>query len=159
MPLAIKTRSSSGRYFSGTQEFRLADTGKSSGCRRCCKVDSAYGKQKYWKTRNQEGSQTEAEGRTGAQTRRLQPDSWRAAEELKIQPANAASRANVRDAANVSIVQEPAGTPMVRRNSITFRLSFVAVLFGLYAFCMTGGIHASEVGQGAVVTQDRKSVV
>ena len=28
---------------------------------------------------------------------------------------------------------------MARRNSATFRLSFVAVLFGLYALCMTGG--------------------
>ena len=34
---------------------------------------------------------------------------------------------------------------MVRRPSASFRLSLVAVLFGLYALSMTGGARASEV--------------
>ena len=40
---------------------------------------------------------------------------------------------------------------MVRRNSVTFRLSLVAVLFGLYALCMTGRTRTSAAEQCAVV--------
>jgi hypothetical protein len=40
---------------------------------------------------------------------------------------------------------------MARRNSATFRLSLVAVLFGLYALCMTNGARASDVERGVVV--------
>ena len=40
---------------------------------------------------------------------------------------------------------------MARRNSVTFRLSLVAVLFGLYALCMTGGTRASTAEPCAVV--------
>ncbi len=40
---------------------------------------------------------------------------------------------------------------MVRRNSVTFRLSLFAVLFGLYALCMTGGTRASAAEQCAAV--------
>jgi hypothetical protein len=46
-------------------------------------VDSAHGKQKYWKTRDEEGTQAEAEGRAWAQTRGLQPGSWWTGEELR----------------------------------------------------------------------------
>lgn len=41
---------------------------------------------------------------------------------------------------------------MVRRNSTFFRLSLVAVLFGLYALSMTSWIHASEAERCAVIT-------
>ena len=47
---------------------------------------------------------------------------------------------------------------MTRRNPVSLRLPLVAVLFGLYALCMTGGIHASEVGQCAVVTHSDSAV-
>jgi hypothetical protein len=40
---------------------------------------------------------------------------------------------------------------MVRRNSAFSRLSLVAVLFGLYALCMTSGTPASEVKRGVIV--------
>lgn len=40
---------------------------------------------------------------------------------------------------------------MARRNSVTFRLSLVAVLFGLYGLCMTGGTRASAAEQCAAV--------
>jgi hypothetical protein len=42
---------------------------------------------------------------------------------------------------------------MARRNSASFRLSLVAVLFGLSALCMTSGARASEVGRCVVVRQ------
>jgi hypothetical protein len=40
---------------------------------------------------------------------------------------------------------------MARRNSTPFRLSLAAVLFGLYALCMTSGAHASVVERYVVV--------
>jgi hypothetical protein len=40
---------------------------------------------------------------------------------------------------------------MARRSSVSFRLSLVAVVFGLYALCMTNGARASEVEWGVVV--------
>jgi hypothetical protein len=61
-----------------------------------------------------------------------------------------AGRAHVCDTVSVTLVQEPAGTLMARRNSASFRLSFVAVLFGLYALCMTGGTRASAAEQCAI---------
>jgi hypothetical protein len=42
---------------------------------------------------------------------------------------------------------------MARRNSTSLRLSLAAVLFGLYAPCMTSGAWASVVERGVVVTQ------
>jgi hypothetical protein len=48
-------------------------------------------------------------------------------------------------------VQKAAGTLMVRQNSVSFRLSLVAVLCGLYALCMTSGTRASEVKRCVIV--------
>lgn len=61
------------------------------------------------------------------------------------------STANGRGAMSVSQVQEPTGTPMVRPNSVSFRLSIAAVVFGLYALCMMGGPRAHEVERDVVV--------
>ena len=60
-------------------------------------------------------------------------------------------RAHVCDARSVTQVQEPAGILMLRRNPVTFRLSLIAVLFGLHALCMTGGTRASAVERCAAV--------
>jgi hypothetical protein len=62
-----------------------------------------------------------------------------------------ACRAHVCDTASVSQVQGSAGTFMVRRNSVSFRLSLAAVLFGLYGLCMTGGTRASVAEQCAAL--------
>src|SRR6202000_3199417 len=59
--------------------------------------------------------------------------------------------AHVCDAVSVTEVQDPAGTLMSRRNSASVRLSLVAVLFGLYALCMTGGTRARAAEQRAEV--------
>jgi hypothetical protein len=40
---------------------------------------------------------------------------------------------------------------MARRNSVAFRLSLVAVFFGLYALCPTGGMRTSAVAQSVAV--------
>lgn len=67
--------------------------------------------------------------------------------------------AHVCDARSVTQVQEPAGTLMARRNCVTFRLSLVAVLFGLYALCMTGGTRASAAEQCGTVRHANPAVV
>jgi hypothetical protein len=66
-PVAAEIRAT-GYKLSVHTGVSLSGYRKSSAGKASLRVDSAYGKQRYGKTRNEEGSQAEAEGRAWAET-------------------------------------------------------------------------------------------